>query len=273
MFVLHLHTQLYLIPFYIWFYLFKLQLNYLKYCLKRLRYHVASKHPDWPDLIVLIPSADWIYHQKNLAHSVWTTYTCHAATTVFKIAVENFGHGVLQKECHNHLRKVWVGGLEKELLSYLTNLLRSSLYEIYPTLHVKTLSSALACAYNKCFSLSENYPKVFGELFIDWTMDKQPGYVLYHIEQVRISRQDTILEALLAIYMNQEVKIEFLDESLKMPGKRRDNILMQNLFLLLASPEMAAQSRFLCIFYFAICIPMRWLSVLWLASTATLDHC
>ena len=45
-----------------------------------------------------------------------------------------------------------------------------------------------------------------------------------------------------------------------MPGKRRDNILMLNLFVLLDSPEMAAQSRFLCIFYFAICIPMCWLS-------------
>ena len=60
-----------------------------------------------------------------------------------------------------------------------------------------------------------------------------------------------ILEALLAIYMNREVNIEFLDESLQMPGNRRDNILMRNIFLLLASPEMAAKSRFLCIFYFA----------------------
>ena len=45
-----------------------------------------------------------------------------------------------------------------------------------------------------------------------------------------------------------------------MTGKRRDNILIRNIFVLLASPEMAAQSRFLCIVYFAICIPMRWLA-------------
>ena len=57
-------------------------------------------------------------------------------------------------------------------------------------------------------------------------MDKHPGYVVYHKEQVRGSRQDMILEALLAIYMNQEVNIEFLDESLRMPGKIRDNILI-----------------------------------------------
>ena len=45
-----------------------------------------------------------------------------------------------------------------------------------------------------------------------------------------------------------------------MPGKRRDNILMRNIFVLLASPKMAAQSRFLCIVYFTIFIPMRWLA-------------
>ena len=88
-------------------------------------------------------------------------------------------------------------------------------------------------------------------------MDTHPGYVLYHIERVRGSRQDIILEALFAIYMNREVNIEFLDESLRMPGKRIENILMQNMFVLLASPEMAAQSRFLCIVYFAIYLPMR----------------
>ena len=82
-------------------------------------------------------------------------------------------------------------------------------------------------------------------------MDKHLWYVLHHVELVQGYRQDIILEAFLAIYINQEVNIEFLDESLRMPGKRRDNILMQNIFVLLASPEMPAQSRFLCIVYFA----------------------
>ena len=131
-----------------------------------MRYHVASKHPDCHDLLVLIPYPDGIYLQKKLAQSVWTTEICHAATLIRTIAVENFGDGVLQQEFHNHLRNVWVGGLEKELPSYITNLLRSSLDEIDPTLRVKTLFSALARAYKKGFSLSANYPKVFGEFFI-----------------------------------------------------------------------------------------------------------
>ena len=109
---------------------------------------------------------------------------------------------MLQQEYHNHVQTVWVGGLEKELSLYLTNLLGSILYEIDTTLHVKTLFSALARAYNKGLSLSANCPKFFGELFIDWMVNNHPGCVLYHVERVRGSTQDMILEALLAIYMN-----------------------------------------------------------------------
>ena len=109
-----------------------------------MRYHVASKHPDWPDLLVLIPSPDVKDLQKNMDNCVWTIDTCHAANLVRTIDVENFGDEVLQQDCHNHLRNVWVVGLEKELSSYLTNLLRSILDEIDPILRVKTLFSALA---------------------------------------------------------------------------------------------------------------------------------
>ena len=178
-------------------------LNSINDLLKRLIYHVASKHPYFPDLLVLITSPDRIDIHKNLAHSVWTTDTCHNATLVGTISVENFGDGVLQQDCQNHLWNVWVCGLEKELPSYLTNLLRSILDEIDPTLRVKNLFSALARAYGKGFSLPSNYPKGLGELFIEWTMDKHPGYVLYHVERVRGSRKDMILEASLAIYMNR----------------------------------------------------------------------
>ena len=72
---------------------------------------------------------------------------------------------------------------------------------------MKTLFSALARAYNKGLSLSANYLKGFGELFIERMMDKHPWYVLYHIYPVQGSRKDMICEASLAIHMNQEVNI------------------------------------------------------------------
>ena len=39
-------------------------------------------------------------------------------------------------------------------------------------------------AYEKGFSLSTNYTKGFGDMFIKWIMDKHPGCVLYHVEKV-----------------------------------------------------------------------------------------
>ena len=220
---------------------------------------ITEKFPDRPDLLELVPSPDGIDPDKKLPNSVWTTDTCNAASKFQNIACETYAGG-LKQDCHNHLRNVWVGGLELELSSYLSTILRDSLDKIDSNLRVKTLFSAFARAYDKGFSLSANYPKGFGELFIQWMMDTHPSYVLYHVERVRGARQDMILEAALAIYMNREVNVDFLDHMLSTPGKSSENVLMRNLFLLLGSPEMAAQSRFLCIIYFSICIPMRWLA-------------
>ena len=236
-----------------------LQLFSLKDRLIDLRATISEKFPDRPDLLELVPSPDGIDPDKKLPNSVWTTDTCNAASKFQNIACETYAGG-LKQDCHNHLRNVWVGGLELELSSYLSTVLRESLDRIDSTLRVKTLFSAFARAYDKGFSLSANYPKGFGELFIQWMMDTHPSYVLYHVERVRGARMDMILEAALAIYMNREVNVEFLDHMLSTPGKSSENVLMRNLFLLLGSPEMAAQSRFLCIIYFSIGIPMRWLA-------------
>ena len=67
---------------------------------------------------------------------------------------------------------------------------------------MKNLFSSLARAYDNDFSLYANYQKGFGELLIDWMIDKHPGYVMYHVDRVQGSRQDVFLEASLAIYMN-----------------------------------------------------------------------
>ena len=90
--------------------------------------------------------------------------------------------------------------------------------------------------------------------------DNHSGYLLYHVERAHGARQDLILEASLPIYMNRSVNVKYLDYCLKMPGKKRENILMRNLFTLLASPEMVSQSCCLLILFFSIGIPTRWLS-------------
>ena len=60
--------------------------------------------------------------------------------------------------------------------------------------------------------------------------------------------------------MNRLPVVEYLDYSLKMTGKRRDNILMRNLFVLFSSLEMVAQTRMYGILYVSIFIGFRWLA-------------
>eukprot|EP00956_Cyclotella_meneghiniana_P043804 scaffold288481_cov139-Cyclotella_meneghiniana.AAC.1 len=74
----------------------------------------------------------------------------------------------------NHLRNVWIGGMEKALSKYLNELLRGSLDEIDPMLRVTASISALIRAIDKEFSLSANYPKGHGELFLEWLREKHP---------------------------------------------------------------------------------------------------
>ena len=69
-----------------------------------------------------------------------------------------------------------------------------------------------------------------------------------------------ILECVVPIYMNHYICVEYLDYCLKMVGKKRNNILMRNLWCLLSSDEMVAQTSFYSILLFAFCIPLRWLT-------------
>ncbi len=70
-------------------------------------------------------------------------------------------------DCMNHLRNVWFRNVEKEWLSYLTTILRVNLDEIDLKLWVTTSISAIILAVDKEFSLSSNYPKGHGKLFLE----------------------------------------------------------------------------------------------------------
>ena len=69
------------------------------------------------------------------------------------------------------------------------------------------LFSAFCRAYDKAFSLSANYPKGFGEVFLEYMQDNHPGFCLYHVTQCRGARMDMILEAAIPLYMNRIVYV------------------------------------------------------------------
>ena len=68
----------------------------------------------------------------------------------------------------NHLRNVWLGNAEKALTKDLNVHLRASLDEIDPKLRVTASMSAIIRAVDKEFSLSANYPKGHGKIFLEW---------------------------------------------------------------------------------------------------------
>ena len=90
-------------------------------------------------------------------------------------------------------------------------ILRLSLDEIDSKLQVTTLISAMIRAIDKEFSLSANYPKGHGQLFLEWMREKHPGKLLLHVERASGSRQDLCTEGCMAILMNYPYYIKFLD--------------------------------------------------------------
>ena len=164
-------------------------------------------------------------------------------------------------DCMQHLRNVWLGGMEKALTSRLKEILRTDLDEIDPRLRVSSSISAVIRAVDKEFSLSANYPKGHGELFKQWMRDKHDGELLLHVERASGSRQDLCAEGSLSIVMNYPYYLEFLDEQLKKREKgKMASILSQNLFVVLKSSEMLALARLMSIFHLSVCMPHRWLA-------------
>ena len=201
---------------------------------------------------------------QKLGHGgVITTDTCNQAQKVRRILCE-IVVGALDYDCMNHLRNVWFGSMEKTLTKELNLYLRTSLDEIDPKLRVSTSMSALIRAVDKEFSLSANYPKGHGKLFLEWIRENYPGVLLLHVERAAGSRQDLCTEGSMAVYMNYQYYTEFLDMMLRKTRRSNSNemasILQQNLFVALTSTEMIALSRLLSIFHISVCMPFRWLA-------------
>ena len=215
---------------------------------------------NFPQMVHLVPSADNISLAK-LGDAGIISDTCNAAQKVRRILAEGL-ESVFEFDCMHHLRNVWFGGMERALTKKLNTILRDSLDEIDPTLRVTASITAIIRAIDKEFSLSANYPKGHGDLFLEWMREHHEGELLLHVERAAGSRQDLCTEGSLAIFMNYPYYVEFLDEALRKKRTKVEStsILRRNLFVVLTSAEMIALSRLLSIIHLAICMPFRWLA-------------
>ena len=215
---------------------------------------------DHPDKVDLIPSPDGIDMSKLGEEGVIMTDTCNTAQKIRRILVGEVA--AYDLDCMNHLRNVWFGNMEKELSKHLNTLLRSNIEEIDPKLRVTASISAIIRALDKEFSLSANYRKGHGELFLEWIREYHPGVLLFHVERASGSRQDLCTEGSLAIFMNYPYYVEFLDTQLRKLKKNNQqaSILQMNLFVVLTCMEMIALARLLSILHISICMPFRFLA-------------
>lgn len=227
----------------------------LKEDLKRLRAHVEEHHPEALDLL---PHEDGITTAKMEGIAL-TTDTCTTARLTRSIIKDQFLNGnAIEIDCQNHTRNIYLGlGCEKPMSKYLHCVLKESLEEIDPSLRVSMAHLAFARAYDKEFSLCANYPKGHGEEFKGFVMEKFPGVTLFHVANTHGTRQDIIFTSALAMMMNRHVNLAFLNDRLTPDN---DNILQLNLFTLLTSDEMVAQTRLLSIFCLSSMMPLRWLA-------------
>ena len=147
------------------------QKNLLKDSLTRL---ADVMHVVCPENIVhLVPSPAGIDISKLGNGGVIMTDTCNTAQKVRRILVDQIADAY-ELDCMNHLRNVWLGNVEKALLTYLNALMDTSLDEINPQLWITASISAVIHAVDKEFSLSSNYPKGHGELLCEWIREHYP---------------------------------------------------------------------------------------------------
>ena len=159
----------------------------------------------------------------------------------------------------NHLRCVWCKAVEKEVATALKEMVMDTMDEIAPEGRVSCVFSAFACAFDKVFCLSANYPKGKGEDFAEYMKEKYESVLLFHVEGAQGSRHDLSFMAAPAIYMNRWHCLTYALYLLRIP-KKQDNILLRNLIVIMTSVEMIAVSRLFSIMYISIILPMRWLA-------------
>jgi len=233
------------------------KINCLKSRLDRIREVYCAEYPDEEDPF---PASNGLSLTK-LREGGISSDSCTTAQKERRLLAEVIGGEPWQQDCHHHLRNVWFKAMEKALTTKLNQMMKADLEEISYELRVKTSFSAVARAYDKGFSRNANYAKGFGEDYAPWLKKNKPREHMYHVYNAQGSRHDLCVLAAPAIYMNRLSSLEYMDEILRLP-KKRDNILMRNLFCVLTSEEMVALSRLLTIVNLSICLPMRWLAAM-----------
>ena len=127
---------------------------------------------------------------------VLTSYICNFARKMRRLIVEQVhedvealrkekydGIRVLEIDCWNHLRNIWIEGMTKALPTLLGNSTREELYDIDSRLRVLKIIKSVVHATNKEFSLCANYYTGHGEILHERVETYQPGALILHVDR------------------------------------------------------------------------------------------
>ena len=122
--------------------------------------------------------------------------TCNGARKTRRLIVEKVhedaealrkykydGIRVLEVDCWNHLRNMWLGGMTKALPTLLVKSIRRELDDIYSRLMFFTSIESVVRATNKEFSMCANYYTGHKELLHERVETYQPGALILHVER------------------------------------------------------------------------------------------
>jgi hypothetical protein len=201
-------------------------------------------------------------NRKKLKDTVFMGDTCATQQKSMRLKILAVGGKKKnQLDCHHHMRNLYLGKeAEHAMASHMTALLLDSLNEIDPTLRVATPHFAIARAFDKLLKLSCNYVKGVCDLFATFVKKHHPGILLYPVKNTHGSKQDIVFSSSVAMVMNRDVVIRFLDYMLSMPDNDGDGVLRQNIFCVLSSSEIIAQCHVLAISHFMAMLLLCWLA-------------
>ena len=111
------------------------------------------------------------------------TDTCNSAQKANRLIFASVNGVVHSMFCHNHLSNVWVNNVLNSLTELLIKNLNDSLDKVAPELSISPGFMSLACAFDRSFSLCENYPMGLGEVFRQWMMHNHSGELLFHLDR------------------------------------------------------------------------------------------
>ena len=196
----------------------------------------------YPDFQNEIPDKSEMSISKLAKGGLLTSDTCNTARKIRLLLCEKIEEAAREKglpedeinmlegDCWNHLRNVWLGGMIKCLNKYLNTALQDELEAINSRLRVSTSMDYVLRAIEKYFSHCANYAKGHEDQFYHWMGHNHPGAQLWPVERSSGSRQDLACSGAGPLYSNREYYAEFIDDFFHKSG----NIFQENLFIILS---------------------------------------